>query len=177
MKNLKSLSVVLLFLTSFNSCETEDPFTLIPITDNFASELTIDIPLSTNASQLVSETSIIDLTTNQEISDNAFRVVDARVNALSYKVTNFSGAPGLILSNASLIIAGTQITIEDINLQEASSNNTEFHINDIYFLNRIASVFKHTTTATALVTGQLNDAPAIFSISINLNLTVGLDPL
>ncbi|NNE30984.1 MAG: hypothetical protein HKN40_01310 [Winogradskyella sp.] len=175
MKPFKTL--LLTFFIAFTACEKEAPLTFRTVTENFVVTNTITVTNSSTVAQQVSSSELLDMSSNQEISDNQPLILGARINSLSYQITDFTGESNAILSDASIVIGGTQFDIEPINLEAASNANFSFEVNDPYLLEQSSQAFKHGTSSVVLVKGILNTTPVDFKVNVIVNISVAIDNL
>ncbi|WP_296313594.1 hypothetical protein [Winogradskyella sp. UBA3174] len=177
MKNLKYITSLFFVLITLVSCKKEDAFTFRTVTDDFSTTSNFSVLDISSEMTQINNSTILDISSNQDILDNQSLVIDANINSLTYQITNFSGNTETKLSNPSIIIGGVRIEIDDINLEEASNNNTIFEVYNGFLLNNSSEVFRNTTETVVLVTGAINNSPVSFDITVSINLSVTIDNL
>jgi hypothetical protein len=178
MKITKALNLLLLVMLTAFSCDALDELTEFDITEDFSTTFNIDVP---NAGEGMSATfmnsATIDLASNQDIQDNLDVIQNVTLNALTYEIMNFSGAEGAMITEASLNLGSTTISVAAIDLQQSDTDNEVYTITDTSLLNAIASALESSTAITASVTGTVNATPVTFDVEINLDVTVSVDLL
>lgn len=177
MKKLKYATTLLIILITLASCQKEDPFTFRTVTDNFSTTSSFNVTQTASNLIQVNNSTRLDISSNQDILDNQPLIIDAQINKLTYSISNFNGNIDTKLSDPSIIIGGVRIEIEDINLQEASTNTTIFEVKNGFLLNMSSAVFKNTTETVVLIAGTINNAPVSFDITISINLSIAIDNL
>lgn len=176
MKIKTKFSFVLLIMTVVFSCDELDELTEFDVTEDFSTSINISVPEdSEGMSQTFSESATIDIASNQEIQDNLDLIENVSLNSLTYEISNFTGAEGAIITEASVSFNGSSISVSDINLQESDTNNTIYEIADSTLLNNIANALENNPEITLSVTGNVNATPVTFDVIINLDVTVTID--
>jgi hypothetical protein len=173
----KKISLLLFVILSAFSCDELDELTEFNITEGFSTTVTISA-IENEGSFDRSET--IDIASNQEISDNLNLIQNISLNSLTYEISNFipgEGAEDAMISEASLTLGSTSISVENINLQESDDNNIVYPIEDTNLLNAIANALESNTALTASLSGTLDSTPVTFDVIINLDVTVTIDVL
>ena len=175
MKIFAKISVLLLMMISVCSCDDLDELTEFDITEDFSATFNVNIP--EGESLTFTQTSSINIASNQEIQDNLDLLQNVTLNSLTYEINNFVGVEGATVTEASINFSGTTIAVADINLQESDTNNTVYPIGDSAQLNAIANDLENNTEITATVTGTVNAAPVQFDVIVTLDVTVTIDVL
>ena len=96
---------------------------------------------------------------------------------MTYEISNFTGAEGAIVTEASLNIGSSSIAVADINLQQSDTDNTVYTVADSSTFNTIGNALQNNTTITASVTGTVNDTPVVFNVKVTMAITVTIDIL
>jgi hypothetical protein len=178
MKITKTLNLLLLVILTTFSCDGLDELTEFDITEDFSTTFNIDVP---NAGEGMSATfmdsATIDLAANQDIQDNLDVIQNVALNSLTYEIMNFSGAEGAMITEASLNLGSTTISVAAIDLQQSDTDNDVYTITDTSLLNAIANAFESNTAITVSVTGTVNATPVTFDVEFNLDVTVTVDIL
>ena len=178
MKITKQLSLLLVVLMTAFSCDELDELTEFDISDDFSTTVTIDVPENEGGmSDSFSYSEVIDIATNQQISDNLNLIQNIRLNSLTYEISNFTGAEGETVTEASLNLGSTSISVENINLKASDDGNIVYDIEDTSLLNAIANALESNTALTVSVTGTVNATPVTFDVIINIDVTVTVDVL
>lgn len=173
MKITKQISLLLALLLTAVSCDQVDEFTQIDITDDFTATINIAITEDSEGMPVsFTETATINITSNQDIQDNVDTIQNIAVNALTYEISNFDGAAGATVTEASLSFGNTAIAISNINLQEADTNNTAFPITGANLLNTIADQLENNSTILVTLSGTINETPVVFDVIVTLDVTV-----
>ena len=178
MKITKQLSLLFLVMITAFSCDELDEFTELDITDNFSAAVTISANDESEASFMQSFT--IDLASNQDIQDNIDLLQDISINTLTYEISNFipgEGAEDANITEASLTLGSTTISVENINLKASDDGDIKYDIEDTSLLNAITNALENDTAVTLLLTGTVDSTPVTFDVVINLDATVTIDVL
>ncbi|MDP5081053.1 MAG: hypothetical protein NWP87_00245 [Winogradskyella sp.] len=178
MKITKQLSLLLVVLLTAFSCDELDELTEFDITDDFSTTVTISADNASEGSFVNSAT--INLATNQQIQDNLDLIQNISLNSLTYEISNFiagEGAEDAVITEASLTLGSTMISVSNINLKASDDNNTLYTVENSSLLNAIASALESNTAITASVSGTVDSTPVTFDVIINLDVTVTVDVL
>lgn len=175
MKIFTKLSVLLLMMIAVTSCDDLDELTEFDITEDFST--TFSIVAAEGSEGTFSQTSSINLASNQQIQDNLNLLQDVTINSLTYEISNYVGAEGLKITSASINFSGTSISVSDIDLKQSDDNNTVYPIADAAQLNAIANDLQSNTEITATVTGSVDGTPVEFDVIVTLDVTVTIDVL
>lgn len=170
------ISILLLALVTVLSCDELDKLTEFDVTEDFRTS--VSIVLEDNNGGMASslnESSTIDIASNQDIKDNLDLIESITINALTYEISNFTGASGTTITQASINFADQSIAVDDINLSEADSNNTLFTISDSDKIGNIATYLKTNNVLTVTVSGTVSNTPASFDVIVDLDATVKID--
>ncbi|MCH4553624.1 hypothetical protein [Aestuariibaculum lutulentum] len=168
------LPVLATILFTFFSCEELDKLTEFNVSDNFGTTLEISIPedASTTWSQEVS----VDLASNEQVQQNLDYVQNVTITNLSFEITDYVGAVDTQLTEVSINIAGTSITInEAIILKTADDNNQTFPIGTKEQWAIIAAYLKQAESVTATLTGIVSATPVEFNVVIDVKATITID--
>lgn len=170
-------ALLLLILASF-SCDDLDELTEFDITQDFSTSINISVTEdSEGQSQSISQSSILDITTNQEIEDNLDLIQDISVNELTYEITNYSGVDDAILSDGVLTFGSSTITVASINLQQSDLDNTVYTINDTSVINAVANDLENNSMINMTVSGTVSATPVVFEVLIYADITTTIDIL
>lgn len=170
------ISILLLALVTVLSCDELDKLTEFDVTEDFRTS--VSIVLEDNNGGMASslnESSTIDIASNQDIKDNLDLIESITINTLTYEISNFTGASGTTITQASINFADQSIAVDDINLSEADSNNTLFTISDSDKIGNIATYLKTNNVLTVTVSGTVSNTPASFDVIVDLDATVKID--
>ena len=115
--------------------------------------------------QTWTETSTINLETNEEIQTNL---------DLIQGVINFTGAEGATATEVSLSFGDTVIAVADINLEDSI---TVYSVGSSSELNTIANDLKNTSEITATSIGTVSSTQVRFDLVITLDVTTTIDVL
>jgi hypothetical protein len=116
MKLIKKINVLLLATITFFSCDKLDELTEFDITEDFSTTLNVTVIEDSNGTaQTWTETSTINLETNEEIQTNLDVIQGVKINSLTFNVINFTGAEGATATEVSLSFGDTVIAVADIN--------------------------------------------------------------
>ncbi|WMI64280.1 hypothetical protein RBH94_09415 [Aestuariibaculum sp. YM273] len=167
---LPFLAIVL--LTIF-SCEELDKLTEFDITDNLGTTLEVSIPegAPTNWSQEIS----VDLASNKQVQENLDYVQNVTINNLSFEITDYVGAADTQLTEASITVAGTSISIGTIDLKAADDANQVFSIGTEEQLAIIAAYLKQAESVTVTLSGIVSATPVEFNVVIDVDATITID--
>ncbi|MBD0825263.1 hypothetical protein [Aestuariibaculum marinum] len=167
---LPFLAIVL--LTIFG-CEELDKLTEFDITDNLGTTLKVSIPegAPTNWSQEIT----VDLASNKQVQENLDYVQNVTINNLSFEITNYIGAADTQLTEASITVAGTSISIGTIDLKTADDANQVFSIGTEEQLAIIAAYLKQAESVTVTLSGIVSASPVEFNVVIDVDATITID--
>lgn len=176
MKTRTKITYLLLLMISAISCDEIDKLTEFDVTDDFSTTVNVSVPLdSEGMPQSYTNSTTISIVSNQQINDNLNLIQSISLNSLAYEISNFTGAEGATLTEASLNIGATNIAISNINLKASDDNNTVYSIEDSGQINAIASALKTNPTITVTVSGTVSETPVSFDIIISIDTTVTID--
>ncbi|WP_299119720.1 hypothetical protein [uncultured Winogradskyella sp.] len=173
MRRYSLIVITVICCLNLISCKQDDGITLTPITDDFSAIVNITSTSFLDEDQRFASYAPLDISINDTIEENQDFIIEARLNKLSYEITNYNGDSQTTLTDAVIIIGGISIEIDDLVIQ--NNLNTENHIVDRYLLNNIAYNFENSTSINTLITGQLSDTSVSFDVIIRMNITVGID--
>jgi hypothetical protein len=157
-----------------SSCDELDELTEFDINEGFSGTITVDIPAESPLTW--SESVTIDISENQEISDNLDLIQDVVINSLTYQITNLSGQ-GTTVTEASFTFNGTSISVSDLDLVAADASGTVFEIQDTSLLNAIGNALENDPSITLGLSGTIDAVPVRFDVVIDLDTTVTIDVL
>ena len=160
------------------SCDALDELTEFDINQDF--ETTIHVVLTEDSEGEpvpITETSTIDISSNQEIQDNLELLQNVSINIITFQVDNVIGTEDARITNINLNFANTSITIDDLNLKQSDDNNTIYTINDSVQLNAISNYLENNTNMTITLNATISEAPAQFQLQLTLDTTVTVDVL
>ncbi len=175
MKYFTKTSMLMLAMITIFSCNKLDELTEFDITQDFTTTVNVDITEdSEGAAQSWSQSSTINLASNQEIQANLDLVQDVQINSLTFKIINFIGIEDAIATEASLGFGDTVIAVADINLEDST---TIYSVGSSSQLNAIANDLKNAAQITATVSGTVTSTPVKFDVVISLDVTTTIDVL
>lgn len=178
MKITTKLSALVFAFLTIISCDALDELTEFDINDNLTTTFNVSVEEDPQSMpQSFNETTTISITSNQEIQDNIDLIQNVSVNSMTYEISNFTGAEGAIVTEASLNIGSSSIAVADINLQQSDTDNTVYTVADSSTFNTIGNALQNNTTITASVTGTVNDTPVVFNVKVTMAITVTIDIL
>ena len=178
MKITIRLSLLLLIMLTAFSCNELDELTEFDIREDFSTSFNIDVADNEGGmADTFMDSSTIDLASNQDIQDNLDVLQDVTLNTLTYEISDFTGAEGAVITEASLILGNVTIAVANINLQESDDNNTIYELGDSSQLNAIANALQSNTAITTTISGTVNATPVTFNVKVNLDVTVTIDVL
>jgi len=175
MKPFTKISMLLLAMITIFSCNKLDELTEFDITQDFSTAVNVNVVEdSAGAAQTWSQSSTINLATNDEIQSNLDLIQDVKLNSLTFKVINFTGVEGAIATEASISFGDTVIAVADITLEDST---TIYSIGSSSELNAIANDLKNATQISATVSGTVTSTPVQFDVFISLDVTTTIDVL
>lgn len=178
MKITTKISFLLVLMISAFSCEDLDELTEFDITEDFSTSFNVSVPEDSDGMPAsFTESAGVDIATNQQIQDNLGLIQDVALNSLTYEISDFAGAEGATLTEASLNFGGVTIEISDINLQQSDIENTIYTIADESLLNAIANELENNISISIAVTGTVSETPVVFDVDVNLDVTATIDVL
>jgi len=102
MKLITKINVLLLATITLLSCDKLDKLTEFDITEDFSTTLNVTVTEDSNGTaQTWTETSTINLGTNEEIQTNLDVIQGVKINSLTFNVINFTGAEGATATEVS----------------------------------------------------------------------------
>ena len=175
MKTFTKISMLLLAMITIFSCNKLDELTEFDITQDFSTAVNVNVVEdSAGAAQTWSQSSTINLATNDEIQSNLDLIQDVKLNSLTFKVINFTGVEGAIATESSISFGDTVIAVADITLEDST---TIYSIGSSSELNAIANDLKNATQISATVSGTVTSTPVQFDVFISLDVTTTIDVL
>jgi hypothetical protein len=178
MKTHSTIASVLLYVFicfAASSCDEVDKLTEFDVNDTITTTINVSVPDNQGNPITLDDTTEIDLSSIDEIQDNMDLIQSVRVTSISYEITNFDGAAEATISNASMAFGTTNISVSDINLQEADNNNTVFTITDTGDLNAISNALESNSSINLVLTGTINSTPLTFDVIVRVDVTVVVD--
>lgn len=175
--NLKTKICAFLFMTTLVfSCDELDKLTEFNVDDNFSTSVNVDITEdSEGLPQSWSESAIIDIGTNSDISDNLNLIQNVSIKSLTYVINNYIGKDDATITEAMLSFNGNSISIENINLSSSDTNNTVYTITDAALLNSIGSILAKSSKLTVIVSGTVSSTPVKFDVIFTIDTEVTID--
>lgn len=180
MKTRTTIASLLLYVFVFfvaSSCDEVDKLTEFDVNETITQTINVNVPDNQGNPITLDETTEIDLSTLDEVQDNLDLIQSVDVNSISYEISNFNGEPEATISNASITFGSTSISVADVNLQEADSNNSVFTIADTGELSAISNALQSSSSINVVLTGDLNSTPISFDVILRLDVTVVIDVL
>ena len=175
MKKLTKISTLFIVMTILFSCDKFDELTEFNITQDFNTTVNVNvIEDSEGATQSWSQSSTINLASNNQIQENLDLVQDVRINSLTFKIVDFTGVEGAIATEASLSFGDTIIEVADIELDD---NTSIYTIGSSSELNAIANDLKNNVEITTTASGTVTSTPVNFDVFISLDVTTTIDVL
>ena len=187
MKNKLTLVLLLIgFTTVLSSCDEADELTKVDVKSDFVATLDVSVTQGLSkesaASKAIaptsydwSSTATIDLSSNSDLQNNLDKIEKIVINSLSYEIINYSSDASISMSDSSIDIGGTLITLDDANLEDADDNNTIFTIDDAAKLAAIVNALKTDNSVTITGSGKVDGAPVLFGIKITMDTTITID--
>lgn len=158
------------------SCDELDKLTEFNVDDNFSTSVNVDITEdSEGMPQSWSESAIIDIGTNSDISDNLNLIQNVSIKSLTYVINNYTGQDDATITEAMLSFNGNSISIENINLSSSDTNNTVYTITDAALLNSIGSILEKSSKLTVTVSGTVSSTPVKFDVIFTIDTEVTID--
>ena len=175
MKKFKKIGALFVAMTVLFSCDKFDDLTEFNITQEFNTTVNVNvIEDSEGATQSWSQSSTINLASNDQVQQNIDLVQDVRINSLTFKIVDFTGIEGAIATEASLSFGDTVIEVADIELED---NTSVYTIGSSSELNAIANDLKNATEITTTASGTVTSSPVKFDVFISLDITTTMDVL
>jgi len=172
MKTLKLISIVIISLFVFTSCDEED--TIIDINTSFSKQ----VNLVTAASSDVTVSYEIDFSDNTDLDEYLNRVNGVTINAIKYTIISFTGS-NTIHGHFTLLSEGETFGPYDHNsiLNDAQSQEI-FTINDVSKLSVLANKLKNTKKLDVSFKGLVDDFNTQTTvIKVDFDLTVAVQAL
>jgi len=177
--NFKTKICAVLFMTTLVfSCDELDKLTEFDVNDDFSTVVNVDITEDSNGMpQSWSESAVINIGTNSDISDNLNLIQNVKIKSLTYVIDNFVGADDATITEAMVSFNGDSVSIENINLASSDTNNTVYTISDIDLLNSIGSTLEDSSKITVSVSGTVSSTPVKFDVIFTIATSVTIDIL
>ena len=172
-----NFALLLSLIITLSACDDEDDLTSFDVTDSLTETLNVDVP-DNNGNPIdfvASET--FDISSNQQINDNLDQLDNVEINSISYEISNFSGPEDATITDGSISFGNTIITVSDINLDEANTNNTTFEIDDDAKLSAISNNLENNTTVNVTYDASVDTTPVTFDMIMTIDYTVTINPL
>ncbi|MDB4108468.1 hypothetical protein N9551_02560 [Flavobacteriaceae bacterium] len=177
MKIISKISVLLLTMIAVISCDKLEELADIDFTESFTETVSVDVTEESETPQSWSESSTINIASNSMVQEYKDLIKDININSLEFEINDFLGVEGATISDASMSFGETSITLEDINLQEADTNNTVFPVSGAAQLNAIADELQKANVITTTFSGTISGTPVKFDVIITLDITVTANAL
>ncbi|MDG1393250.1 MAG: hypothetical protein P8P55_00315 [Flavobacteriaceae bacterium] len=177
MKIISKISVLLLTMIAIISCDKLEELADIDFTESFTETVSVDVNEESETPQSWSESSTINIASNSMVQEYKDLIKDININSLEFEINDFLGVEGATISDASMSFGETSITLEDINLQEADTNNTVFPVSGAAQLNAIADELQKANVITTTFSGTISGTPVKFDVIITLDITVTANAL
>ena len=169
MKNL-SYPVVILFLLFTQACDKVNDLNTIDLNSDLEKSYTANI---TDSDPLtVNETFNVEAGNDDKIKKYIDHIQDYTVNKVTYKISDYSGASGILL-NGNLNIGSVSVAVTDLDLQAASTSGTVYDLQlSQADLDAIAADFKDGNSISGSLQGSVSDKPVTFTVTISISVTV-----
>ena len=172
-----SLYAVILALL-FLGCDQIDELTEFEVTEDFSTSFNIDVEeVSEGGPQSIEEFAGIDISDVPEIEDNYNLIESISINSITYEVRNYSGVENATISNASLTFNGEVISIDDVNLEEASDSGNVYEVSNALVFSSIENMLLNSSELSAGISGTISGTPVQFDVILRFNITVKIDVL
>ena len=175
MKALKNISLLLVLAIFSFSCDELDELTEEDINTGFNTTLNVNVGAMDPLTYTQTET--IDLANNPDIQNALDLIQDIRINSITAQVSNYNGAAGIMVTNASFQFDNINVSVADIDLQSYDDNNTMIEISDSSQLNAIANALQADNEIIVTVSGTVDGSPVNFDVIVTLDVTVTIDVL
>ncbi len=174
MKHITLFTFSLILSLMFLSCDEDNEIEEVDFNQTISTALIVDLPDDSAGDPVTfAEVEAIDFSTVQQIQDNIDDIQNSTIDALSFEIENYTGASNIMATNASLEFNNTILQLQDIDLQQADSNNTIFPIDDPAVLTALESALQSSnTTMTVILNATLNSTPVYFEVVFYLDVTV-----
>jgi len=169
---LKYFSFILLIIGTFHSCDEVEELATFDITQDFNTTINVNLPEDSQGQpQSWSQSSSIDIASNEVVQENLDRIEDVTVNSLSFQISNFSGPADATVTDATLSFDNTVINLDPILLEEADANNTVFVVGDATTYDAIAQYLEDNQVISPVINATVSSTPVVFDVIINLDVT------
>lgn len=177
MKIITKICALLFTMVVVISCDKLEELADVNITQSFTETVSVNVSEESSTPQSWSESTTINIEMNPMIQDYKDLIKKITINSLKFEIDDFSGVEGATISDASMRFGETSIALEDINLQEADTNNTVFSVSESAQLNAIADELLEANIISATFSGMISGTPVEFDTIITLNITVTANAL
>lgn len=173
MKTIKTLGILCLMIISA-SCDELDELTEFDTSFTLSESVLISVEDGEEV-QTFSQSVSLDLSEDQDVADNLNAIEEVSIQSLTYSYMDVMGNEEAQIENAQFTVAGTSIEIEDVS--PADAQGATFTISDPSALNSIASALQNNPQTTISYTAEVLGAPVSFTLAIDVEVTVTIDPI
>ncbi len=170
MKIFKKITLILITILVFQSCNSADELTQV----NFTTDLAKNISFTTNTSGDFNKTITINLAEYGDVSDYLNKIENIKINTADYKITAFTGT-NLETGGSFTMVSENQEFgpfIHSSFLSDFQGGNS-FAIEGADKLNVLATKLKNSNVLEIVLSGSSTTSEVYdMSIKINFNVTI-----
>lgn len=175
MKFTKIATLTILLFTVFFSCDQIDELTDFEVSFTLNEQVSIAVEQGDEDVQSFSQSTSLNLGENSDVSDNLNAIENVEITGLTYSYVNVSGNENAQIASAQLIVGNTTIQIEPTN--PTNVQGQLFSVQDAAALNAIGNALRNNPLATVVYQGQVEGAPIMFTVDVEVAVTVTIDPI
>ena len=174
MKTFIRITMALLLMISFTSCDELDELTEVDFDTTLNENLPVTIPEGDNLA--LNETMTFNMV-NDDTEDYMDLLERVRITSFTYQLINFTGDPdGTIVG--TFVADGDTLLNHDIVVKDEVDAGTVFEVTDVAMLNSIASKLKNGQDVTVGIAGNSTcNEDMNFTIAITIELDITADAL
>jgi hypothetical protein len=174
MKSRLKPIIIVFALIALYSCKDVEDFTQRVENGTISATVSVDEPDNEGNSVTFEDSSELNLSNALPEGLDDF-IENISINALTYEISGFNGATDATVTNASFTLGTTNISVSDINLDQADANNTVFSVSDSSQLNAIGNALLSNPILPVTFNATIDSTPVAFNILINVDVTVRIN--
>lgn len=174
MKFLTKLTLLVLVMVSYTSCDQLDELTEFDF--NTTLDETLFVALQAGVDQPFNQTTTFNIE-NEDTMDYLDLLQDVEITSFTYRLVNFSGDP-----NATIVgnfqADGTTLVAHDMVIKTEVDAGTVFTVTDVNALNTIATSLKNGNNISVGLSGSYScEDTTSFIIEMTIGLAITADVL
>ncbi|MCA0151859.1 hypothetical protein [Winogradskyella vincentii] len=174
MKTFIRITMALLLMISFTSCDELDELTEVDFDTTLNENLNVSVPVGDNLA--LNETMVVNMI-NDDTEDYMDLLESVRITSFTYQLINFTGdAEGTIVGTFEA--DGVTLLNHDMVVKDEVDAGTVFEVTDVSLLNSIASKLKNGNNVFIGIAGNSTcEEEMNFTIAMTIMLDITADAL